>query len=310
MPRPPSAALPAVRAVGVAVKYPAVKPVVAPMARPSRNFTEPLLKLRSLLFRRFESRPFQFSIVLWRRFPPRCNLPAMELTAVTYNTYRERAGRDPLLKCLMREPEALLCLQEVSPARALGMCSSLGRRVFLTPVKHGVQFLVLVIPEGARFLERRVVHLNSRGGLLPEPWCLRRGMNLRRAGTRGWTDALEPRAVQVACVAWRGRAMQVANTHLPYEPGLRRRCYTPLEGALDLEDAILAGDFNAVPEDLFFSDFLRATGLVSAGDPGPTHGGRRIDHILFRGRFRALGCGVERGRSDHLLVRSRLEVLP
>jgi endonuclease/exonuclease/phosphatase family metal-dependent hydrolase len=234
----------------------------------------------------------------------------MQFTLASYNAYRERNGRDSALDRLLEESGTFACLQEVSRSRARWLRRELGRRAYVTRVKHGMQYLALVIPEGAEFSDRQAVQLNGLFGVVPGWRSLRRGIRLCRGAARGWRDALEPRAAQVVRVRWRGITFQLGNTHLPYEPGLRSRCYTPVVRALELPDAIVAGDFNATPDDLFYADFLRATGLRMVEDTGPTHGRRRIDYVLYRGRLVALGCETEESLSDHRMIRTRLEVEP
>src|SRR5215208_8017308 len=139
------------------------------------------------------------------------------LTVVTYNTFQERKGRDPALDALRGEEDTLICLQEVNPARAFGIKRSLGSRAFVSLAKYGLLYLALVLPEGARFLERRTASLNGLRGIFLRPWSLRRSHELYRAGRRAWPDGLEPRVAQVARMAWQGRELRVVNTHLPYE---------------------------------------------------------------------------------------------
>jgi endonuclease/exonuclease/phosphatase family metal-dependent hydrolase len=231
------------------------------------------------------------------------------LTVVTYNTARERRGPDPALDDLLREPEALVCLQEVSPRRALALRSSLGPRVFVSVANYGLQYLALVLPEGARFLERRTVSLNAHYGVLPTAWSLGRALALYRAGNRAWVDGLEPRVAQVARVSWRGREFGLVNTHLPFEPWLRDRCLEMLPDLLVEGDGLLVGDLNATTRDLFLADLLLVTGLRPAGTEEPTHNsGRRIDFVLYRGGFREVGHSLTRSLSDHRVVRAELEV--
>lgn len=230
------------------------------------------------------------------------------LTAVTYNTYREREGRDPALDALLREGSAFVCLQEVHPRRALEIKRSFGSRAFVSPVMYGWQYLALILPEEARFVRRRAVQLNSRAGVLVAGWSLRRSVQLYRAGRRSWRDGLSPRAAQVAAVSWRGRSFGFINTHMPYERVLRDRCLAMLPALVEGEDVILAGDLNATPRDVFLRDLLLATGLRPAGTEAPTHdSGRRIDYVLFRGGFREIGYSLQKGRSDHRVVRAELE---
>ena len=231
------------------------------------------------------------------------------LTVVTYNTFQERKGRDPALDDLLREDRALICLQEVNPWRAARVKLALGPRAFVSAAKYGLQYLVLMLPEGASFLERRTASLNGYRGVLPRGWSLRRSYLLHRAGRTAWPDGLEPRVAQVARLQWEGRELRLVNTHLPYDSGLRRRCLDLLPGFLDLESAIVTGDFNTTTQHLFFKDFLLATGLRPAGTDEPTQDrGRRIDFVLHRGGFREVGYEVTRGSSDHRVVRAELEV--
>ena len=231
------------------------------------------------------------------------------LRAVTYNTFQEKNGRDPALDSLLQRTETMVCLQEVKPTRALGIRHSLGPRAFVSAAKYGVLYLALVLPEGARSLERRTASLNGYGGVLPRSWSLRRSYELHKAGRPTWRDGLEPRVAQVARVLWEGREVRVVNTHLPFEFGLRNRCLDLLPGFLDLESAIVTGDFNTTMQNLFLGDFLLVTGLRPAGTEEPTHDtGRRIDFVLHRGGFQEVGYEVTKGLSDHRMVRVELEV--
>jgi endonuclease/exonuclease/phosphatase family metal-dependent hydrolase len=231
------------------------------------------------------------------------------VTVVTYNTFQERKGRDPALDTLLGEEETLVCLQEVNPARVLRIRRNVGPRAFVSLAKYGLLYLVLVLPAGARLLERRTASLNGYGGVLPRGWSLRRSYELYKAGRSAWLDGLEPRVAQVARVLWEGREYRVLNIHLPYESGLRRRCLDLLPGFLDLESAIVTGDLNATTQNLFLNDFLLRTGLRPAGTEEPTHdSGRRIDFVLYRGSFREVGYSLTKSLSDHRVVRAELEV--
>ena len=230
------------------------------------------------------------------------------LSVVTYNTFQERKGRDPALDALLGE-NALICLQEAKPTRALEIKRSLGSRSYVSLAKYGLLYLTLVLPEGARFIERRAAPLNARWSALPESWSLRRSYELLRAGKPAWKDGLEPRVAQVARVAWQGREFRVVNTHLPYESGLRSRCLDVLKGLVGEGDVLLAGDLNATTLDPFLEDLLREKGLRPAGTGEPTHSrGRKIDFVLYRGDFREVGYGLTKSLSDHRLVRVELEV--
>jgi len=231
------------------------------------------------------------------------------LTVVTYNTFQERKGRDPALDALRGEEDTLICLQEVNPARAFGIKRSLGSRAFVSLAKYGLLYLALVLPEGARFIERRTAPLNSHGGVLPTSWPLRRSYELYKAGRPAWRDGVEPRVAQVTRVMWREREFRVVNTHLPYESGLRTRCLDVLRGLVGEGDAVLAGDLNATAQNLFFRDFLLETGLRPAGTEEPTHDtGRKIDFVLYRGGFREVGYSLTKSLSDHRVVMAELEV--
>ena len=231
------------------------------------------------------------------------------LTVVTYNTYREQNGRDPALDALLREELTLACLQEVSLVRALEIKRTLGSRAFVSLTKHGLQYLVLVLPEDARFLERRTAQLNGYCGLIPRLWSVRRGYALYRAGRRGWINCLEPRVAQSARVMWRGLTFRVVHTHLPFKALLRNPCLSLLPDLLGSESVLLVGDLNATTRDLFLADLLMRTGLNSTGPGTATHNsGRRIDHVLYRGDFCEVGYGAMRSLSDHRLVRVELEV--
>ncbi len=231
------------------------------------------------------------------------------LTVVTYNTFQEKNGRDPVLDGLLQEKETMACLQEVKPTRALGIKRALGPRAYVSLAKYGLQYLALMLPEGARFLERRTAPLNGYHGVLPQPWSLRRSYELYKAGRPAWRDGLEPRVAQVTRVLWQGRELRVVNTHLPFESGLRNRCLDVLKGLVGEGEALLAGDLNATTQNLFLKDFLLDTGLRPAGTEEPTHDtGRRIDFVLYRGGFREVGYSLTKSLSDHRVVRVELEV--
>jgi endonuclease/exonuclease/phosphatase family metal-dependent hydrolase len=231
------------------------------------------------------------------------------LTVVTYNTSQEQKGKDPALDDLLREEGIMVCLQEVNPARALRIKRSFGSRAFVSLGKYGLLYLALVLPEGARFLERRAASLNGYGGFFPQPWSLRRSYELYRAGRPTWPDGLEPRVAQVVRVLWEEREFRLVNTHLPYESGLRNRCLELLPGFKDAESVLLTGDLNATTQNLFLADFLLETGLRPAGTEEPTHdSGRKLDFVLYRGGFREAGYSVTKSLSDHRLVRVELEV--
>jgi endonuclease/exonuclease/phosphatase family metal-dependent hydrolase len=231
------------------------------------------------------------------------------LTIATYNTFQERNGRDPMLDGLLQEDGTLVCLQEVNPARALGIKRAFGDRAFVSLAKYGLLYLALVLPEGARFLERRTASLNGCRGIFPQGWSLRRSYELYRAGRPAWPDGLEPRVAQVTLVARQRREFQVVNTHLPYESGLRNRCLDLLPGLIGEGEALLAGDLNATTQNLFLADFLLEAGLRPAGTEDPTHDtGRKIDFVLYRGGFREVGYSLTKCLSDHRLVRAELEV--
>ena len=235
--------------------------------------------------------------------------PETSLTVVTYNTFQEKNGQDPALDDLLREERVLICLQEVNPWRAARVNLTLGSRAFVSLAKYGLLYLVLVLPTGARCLERRTVSLNGYRGVLPRSWSLRRSYILCKAGRDTWKDGLEPRVAQAARVLWEGREFRVVNTHLPLDFGLRNKCLDRLPGLLDSESAIVTGDFNTTTQHLFFKDFLLATGLRPAGTGEPTQdGGRRIDFVLHRGGFREVTYSLTRSLSDHRVVRVELEV--
>jgi endonuclease/exonuclease/phosphatase family metal-dependent hydrolase len=230
------------------------------------------------------------------------------LSVVTYNTFQGRKGRDPALDALLGE-EALICLQEVKPKRALEIKRTLGARACVSLAKYGLLYLALVLPEGARFLERRTAPLNARWGVLPASWSLRRSYELLRVGKPAWRDGLEPRVSQVTRVLWQGREFRVVNTHLPYELGLRNRCLDVLGGLVGEGEALLAGDLNATIHDPYLEDFLQEKGLRPAGTGEPTHNsGRKIDFVLYRGGFREVGYGLTKSLSDHRVVTVELEV--
>jgi endonuclease/exonuclease/phosphatase family metal-dependent hydrolase len=231
------------------------------------------------------------------------------LTVATYNTLYEWKGQDPALDDLLREEETLVCLQEVNPARAFRIKRASGFRAFISLAKYGLLYLVIVLPEEARFLERRTASLNGYRGVLPKAWSLRRSYALYKAGRPTWKDGFEPRVAQVTRALWQGGVLRLVNTHLPYESGLRNRCLGLLPGFLDAESALLIGDLNTTTRNLFLADFLLETSLHPAGTKEPTHDtGRKIDFVLYRGGFRETGYSVTESLSDHRLVRVELEV--
>jgi endonuclease/exonuclease/phosphatase family metal-dependent hydrolase len=231
------------------------------------------------------------------------------LTVATYNTFKENNGRDPVLDELLREDGTLVCLQEVKPARALRIKRAFGSRAFVSLANYGMQYLAFVLPQDARFLERRTASLNGFRGIFPQGWSLRRSLELFRAGRRTWPDGLEPRVAQVTRVLWRDRTFQVVNTHLPYESGLRNRCLDLLPGLIGEGQSLVVGDLNATTQNPFLTDFLLETGLRPAGTEEPTHDtGRKIDYVLYRGGFREVGYSLTESLSDHRLVRVELEV--
>ena len=230
------------------------------------------------------------------------------LTVATYNTYRERNGRDPALDALLQEDRTLICLQEVSTVRAWEIKRRFGRRAYLSPVMYGWQFLAVILPEDGLFIETRTVQWNSRLGLIPRSWSLRRVVRLYPGKRYGWSDGLSPRALQITRVNWQDRKIRLINTHLPYEPGLRDRCLSRLPGFIEGDDALLVGDLNASTDDPFLADLLQTTGLRPAGPDIATHdAGRRIDYVLFRGGLREARYSSEKSLSDHRLVRVEME---
>lgn len=230
------------------------------------------------------------------------------LKVATYNTYRERKGRDEALDDLLEE-DALICLQEVSISRARELKRRFGERAYLSPVMHTWEWLAVILPQGARFTRRRSSQLNSHLGIVPRTWSLRRTLALYPGRKHGWSDGLSPRAAQRTEVSLHGREFRVVNTHLPYEFGLRDRCLAQLPEIVGEGEVVLAGDLNATPKDVFMRDLLLATGLRVAGSGKPTHNSRRcIDYVLYQGGFREVGYKMKRGRSDHRLVMVELEV--
>src|SRR5215217_3230432 len=235
------------------------------------------------------------------------------LVVATSITYREQNGWDPVLDTLLCKPRTLVCLQEVSIPRAWEIKRFFKARSFVTPLRlrYSLQFLAVVLPEGARFVERRTVQLTSHWGLVPKVWCLSRSYQLYRSGSRRWRIALAPYAAQMGWVLWEGRAFRLVNTHVPFEIGIRPRCFDKLRSLLvDGEDVLLVGDLNATTKNVFLADLMRAAGLRSLGPTTDTHCRERniIDHVLFSGGgFREVGYSLEEGLSDHPLVRVALE---
>lgn len=231
------------------------------------------------------------------------------LAVTSYNTYRERKGRDEVLDTLLRE-DALVLLQELSGSRKRELRERFGRRVFLSRVMFGWESLAVVLPKDASFVARRTVQLNSYFGAVLAGWSLERARILRRAGRRAWWDGLTLRAAQVCHIVWRGREFRLVHTHLPYEAGLRDRCLSTLPGLLaGSGDALLCGDLNATTADVHLADLMLEAGLRPAGDEEPTLGRRRrIDYVAYRGGFREAGYALREGRSDHRVVKVELEV--
>lgn len=233
-------------------------------------------------------------------------------TIATYNTYHERKGRDPALDALLREPRTLVCLQEVSSHRAWEIKRSFKARSFVLPLRlrYGLHFLAVVLPEGARFVKRHTVHLTSRWGLFPKAWCLRRSYHLYRSGSRWWRNALQPFAAQMGWVLWEEHMFRLINTHLPWETGLNPRCLGKLQNLLvGGEDVLLVGDLNATTENVFLADMLRVSGLRPVGPATDAlHSERRmVDHVVLSdGRFSEMRYSLEKGLSDHSLLRVEL----
>lgn len=227
---------------------------------------------------------------------------------LTYNAWCERGGRDPLLDEALLGGDALVCLQEVRPRRALELKRRFRGRAFLSFGRYGMQYVAVVLPREARFTGSRTVQLNGLGGFLPRPWSLRRGSAMRRAGRPGWKDCFEPRVAQVADVSWRGWDLRVVNTHLPYAPLLRNPCLDALAALTGDGRAVLAGDLNATTKELHLKDLILAAGLRTTGMGRATHGKHKIDHVLVRGPFREVGSRTREGKSDHRLLEVVLEV--
>jgi len=113
----------------------------------------------------------------------------------------------------------------------------------------------------------------------------------------------------VVRLLWQGREFRVANTHLPYESGLKNRCLYLLPDLVGDGETLLAGNLNATRRNLFMNDFLLETGLRPAGTEEPTHDtGRKIDFVLYRGDFREVGYSRTKSPSDYKLARVKLEV--
>ena len=203
----------------------------------------------------------------------------------------------------------MCCLQEVSPARAVSIKYALGSRSFVSLARHGLQWLAIVLPEEARFLTCKTVQLNGHFGLLPAAWSVDLGRTLYGAGSRFWTDALEPRVAQVARISWNNIEFLLVNVHMPLVPSLRNKSLVRLRNSLRGQNVILTGDLNAIPEDLFLNDMVLAEGLSLAGTREATHNSkRRIDYVMFRGDFRETGYSLTSGLSDHRLLQAKLEV--
>jgi len=230
------------------------------------------------------------------------------LSVAIYDTYREQNGRDPVLDTLLCKPRTLVCLQEISIPRAWEIKRSFKARSFITPMRlrYGLRFLAVMLPEGARFVERRTVQLTSHWGLVPEAWCLRWSYQLYKSGSRRWRNALSPHAAQVSWVLWEGRVFRLVNAHLPWQIELRPRCLDKLRSPLvGGEDVLLVGDLNSTTENFFLADLMKATELRSLGPTSDTLRRERvmIDHVLFSGGgFREVEYSLEESLSDHPLV--------
>ena len=232
-----------------------------------------------------------------------------ELIVSTYNIQCERSGTDPLLEDLLLKRHSVCCLQEVSPTRALKIKYATGPRSFISFAKHGLQWLAIILPDNARFLACETVQLNGYLGLFPAVWSVGLGRTLYGAGSRFWTDALEPRVAQVARILWDDIEFLLINVHMPLVPSLRNKSLVRLQNSLQGRNVILAGDFNAVPKDLFLNDMVLAERLSLAGTGEPTHDSRRrIDCVMFRGDLRETGYSSTGGLSDHRLLQAKLEV--
>lgn len=232
------------------------------------------------------------------------------LEVATYNTYQEKNGRDPALEALLEARDTLAFLQEVSPRRALCTLRRFGDHAFVSPGRHGLQYLAIVLPQCAEFVDRRTVQLNGRGGMIPAVWSARRGYHLYRSGHARWRDCFEPRVAQAARLRWGDLDLRVVNTHLPLEAGLRNRSFARLADLLRHGNVLLAGDLNATRKNLFLNDLVLAEGLRVAGSGKATHdSGRRIDYVMYRGRLREVRYSIEEGLSDHRLLKVELEVL-
>jgi endonuclease/exonuclease/phosphatase family metal-dependent hydrolase len=230
------------------------------------------------------------------------------LTVASYNTYRERKGRDTILDELLGE-DALICLQEVSISRARELRREFGPRVYLSWVMHGWQRLAIILPKDLRFTARHTRQLTAHFGILPRIWSISRVLALYAGRRHGWSDGLSARAIQITEVSGWGKNFRVMNTHLPYESGLRDRCFMRLPGMVGDGDVLLAGDLNATPENVFLRDLLLTSGLKASGEGQPTHNSRHcIDYVLYRGGFREVGFSRKRGLSDHRLVTAELEL--
>lgn len=202
-----------------------------------------------------------------------------------------------------------MCLQEVGIERAWELWRRFGRRVYLSPVMFGWEFLATILPEDASFAACRTIQLNSHRGVIPSKWSLHRAWILRRKGKPAWKDGLTLRAVQVFQIVWRGREFRLLHTHLPFEKGLRDRCLAALPGLVGEGDALLCGDLNATLRDVHLTDLMLETNLRPAGPERPTHASRRrIDYVAYRGGFRERNYVMTGGRSDHRIVRVELGV--
>ncbi len=245
------------------------------------------------------------------RFPriPQNGSVVSRLTFVTYNTYGEKKGRDPLLDRTLERSGPMVFLQEVNPSRAFRTLSTFRKKAFVSVGRHGLQYLVTVLPADARFIEARTLQLNGHRGLIPTFRSVRRAYGLYKSGDKRWKDCFEPRIAQVCQVSWRGLEFQVANTHLSLETGLRNDSFSRLEKFLDGDKVVVSGDLNAVGRDLFLNDFVLSGRLNVAGSGEATHvSGRRIDYVLYRGGFREVGYSTQESLSDHRLLTVDLEV--
>ena len=117
----------------------------------------------------------------------------------------------------------------------------------------------------------------------------------------------EPRSALLTRVGWRGREIDVVNTHLSLRPSERFRQASVLAGLGDDEELVMAGDLNCTPGSATYRSLLRRLrGVPVAAASWPSRWPvLQLDHVLYRGQLDHHGAEVvadplARRASDHL----------